>query len=247
MLANRMLMAASSGAGYVADAAVFDGTNDYLSRGADLTGASDSPYMAFSGWFYFTGGDGSNLSILMMASLEYTIRRLSSNKLQFIRDNTSVSAEIFKVASNTSIVAGAWNHILFNYDGSGGSFNLYINDSDDGATPSIATYGTAKCTPSDWYIGSNAGSEKFPGYMFDFWLAFADLDFSVEANRRKFISASGLPVDLGADGSTPTGSQPIIFQHLADGAAASTFGNNLGYGGGMTITGTLTSTAGPMG
>jgi hypothetical protein len=63
------------------------------------------------------------------------------------------------------------------------------------------------------------------------------IDFSVAANRRKFFSATGKPVDAGGDGSIPTGLPPLVYLRCMDGAAASTFGNNLGTGGAMTISG----------
>lgn len=78
----------------------------------------------------------------------------------------------------------------------------------------------------------------------DFWFAGQSLltgSDITEATRRKFISAEGKPVNLGADGSTPTGTAPVVFFRRAPEAAASTFANNLGTGGAFTITGTLTN------
>jgi hypothetical protein len=61
------------------------------------------------------------------------------------------------------------------------------------------------------------------------WFNTEYIDFSQEANRLKFFDAFNNPVDLGADGSTPTGSQPLIYMnegfHL---------GTNLGSGGNFT-------------
>ena len=59
--------------------------------------------------------------------------------------------------------------------------------------------------------------------------AIIPIDFSQEENRLKFFDAFGYPVDLGADGSLPTGNQPLIYMnndfHL---------GSNLGSGGDFT-------------
>jgi len=60
------------------------------------------------------------------------------------------------------------------------------------------------------------------------------LAMSSGTNRAKFVSG-GSPVDLGTNGATPTGNQPILFLNNAYG----TFQNNLGYGGNFTVTGTL--------
>jgi hypothetical protein len=62
------------------------------------------------------------------------------------------------------------------------------------------------------------------------------VDLSVEANRRKFISSAGKPVNLGASGSVPTGTAPIMYFK----GPASAFPTNLGTGGNFTVTGTLT-------
>lgn len=59
------------------------------------------------------------------------------------------------------------------------------------------------------------------------------IDFSVEENRRKFFDVSGSVVNLGVDGSTPTGSQPEIYL----GNDYDTFHQNLGSGGDFTVSG----------
>ena len=59
---------------------------------------------------------------------------------------------------------------------------------------------------------------------------------STATNRLKFLAADGKPANLGADGSTPTGTQPILY--LAN--PFGTFQNNLGSGGNFTENGELT-------
>lgn len=63
------------------------------------------------------------------------------------------------------------------------------------------------------------------------------IDFSVLGNRRKFVDGSGKPVDLGTDGSIPTGTAPAIFFS----GNASSFAINKGTGGAFTLTGALTN------
>jgi hypothetical protein len=55
----------------------------------------------------------------------------------------------------------------------------------------------------------------------------------MQANRRLFISATGKPVSLGANGSTPFGTQPAIYL----GNPLATWHTNLGAGGGFNVTG----------
>lgn len=80
---------------------------------------------------------------------------------------------------------------------------------------------------------------NFVGDMAECWFDDSYIDFSVEANRRLFYSATGKPVDLGSDGSTPTGSQPIIYLSVRPGDVAADFATNRGSGGNFTQNGTL--------
>jgi hypothetical protein len=64
MSANALLLG-SGGTPFIAvDAADFDGTNDYMSRGAALTGLSSGKSGIVSLWFRIDGGDGINLAFL---------------------------------------------------------------------------------------------------------------------------------------------------------------------------------------
>jgi hypothetical protein len=69
------------------------------------------------------------------------------------------------------------------------------------------------------------------------------LDFSVQSNRRKFRSSGGKPISLGADGSTPTGTKPLIYLHLDDAETANNFATNRAGNGNLTVTGALTTRA----
>ncbi|WP_192246072.1 hypothetical protein [Mesorhizobium silamurunense] len=76
------------------------------------------------------------------------------------------------------------------------------------------------------------------GDFADIWFAPGQfIDFSVEANRRKFVDASGKPVYLGANGEMPTGTAPAVFFS----GDATGFATNKGTGGAFTLTGSLTN------
>ena len=95
-------------------------------------------------------------------------------------------------------------------------------------------------TDTDWGVGSTTlGASKLNACLSEFWVSNEYIDLSVEANRRKFIDSSGKPVDLGSDGSTPTGTAPLIYLPNPSG----TFENNAGTGGNFTVTGALTACA----
>ena len=70
----------------------------------------------------------------------------------------------------------------------------------------------------------------------EWYLTNEYLDLSIEANRLKFRSAAGKPVDLGTDGSTPTGTAPFMYMRNP----YDSFDTNNGSGGGwFSLTGTL--------
>ena len=122
-----------------------------------------------------------------------------------------------------------------------GARHLYITDASDLTVTTFTNDTIAYTSPTDSGIGSEpAGGAKLNGCLAELYFNQAEyLDLDVTANRRKFNTASLKPTSLGADGSLPTGTAPILYHRVADGAAASTFATNLGTGGNFTITGTL--------
>lgn len=92
----------------------------------------------------------------------------------------------------------------------------------------------------DFTIGGNAFDEFMLGDMAEFWFApgvsllnsIGDLP---TGNLRKFRTADGKPVGLGADGSTPTGTAPAIYLRVAPTTGvANDFLTNRGTGGDFT-------------
>lgn len=219
----------------------FDGTNDYMTRGAGLTGAADSSRGIFSCWLRLDGGDGADMMLFADAAVNCYLRRHDTNKFDCaLTDPTG--AKTVTIASVASHVASAtWKNILMSWDVNFSDGNKlihqYINDvSDKSVTDGVAAF-SVDYTATNWGIGAyTSGTQKLNGCLAEVYLAFGQyLDFSVTANRRKFLSATIKPVQLGSDGSAPTGVAPIVY--LQGNAAG--FGTNSGSGGNFTITGTL--------
>ena len=227
--------------GPTVNAVDFDGTNDYLSRGAALTSLADSATGILSVWVRFDGGDSSNQRFLNNATARvYAGKTGAGNVLQV---SVSDGTKTLTFSSTTTYTASAtWLHVLASWDTNYSAGNkikhLYVNDvSDLGTVADAGAAFNAYYNDTNWYVGSNAaGSLKLNGCMAEFYFAPGQyLDFSNSSNRRKFINSLGKPVDLGSDGSTPTGVAPKVY--LKDVAAS--FGTNSGTGGNFTITGTL--------
>ena len=135
-----------------------------------------------------------------------------------------------------------WHHYMWSFDlANMGSRHSYI---DDVAAGTWETYTDAAIdfTSGDLGIGAYpvGGFNPFGGDMADVWLRLGGsvIDFSVEANRRMFITAEGKPAN-------PTG-WPSGGQVQCHGPVDS-WHTNKGSGGGFTVTaGALGAGTGPV-
>lgn len=218
-------------------AADFGAQASYLTRGADLTGAVDSKQFTLSMWIYvdenkptlnfvIDGANGLSNRFRMVVIGDNTFESTASNS----------SDTLILRAVSKPLTLNAWNHVLYSVDMTdSNSHHLYINDID--ALDSVDTFtdDTIDFTTGNFVVGGSSGlSPTHYGQLAEVW--FEDglyTDFSVEANRRKFISANRRPVGLGSDGSTPTGSAPVLYLSNSDGA----FQTNKGTGGNFTVGG----------
>ncbi len=121
---------------------------------------------------------------------------------------------------------------------------IFIDDIDVSDLPTIvgASF-TMQASGFSFAIGSDTFDNNVIMDFADFWWGLGQfMDLTVEANRRKFITAAGKPANLGSDGSTPTGIAPTIYLHKAPGDDPVTFANDKsGNGNNFTIFGTLTN------
>lgn len=232
----------SAPAGFEVDAVAM-GASDWISGNQAMTDGPegsavvwikvDLPLAAVNGVFSnadsYVGAsidtDGSNLNAFVYDSGGTDFADVGSNAVT-VPDSTWVP--VF-VSWNTNFSAG--NKLL----------NLYVGDTDYKQTTDDTAAAFSVFLSSDpWYVGQNVFNlDTFVGDMAEFWFDDSYIDFSVEANRRKFMTAGGKPVDVGTDGSTPTGSAPIIYLSVRPGDAAADFCTNRGTGGNFTQNGTL--------
>jgi hypothetical protein len=149
--------------------------------------------------------------------------------------------------SLTTLTDGNWHHVIFSFDSQNYSTNppkMYL----DGTLISNFT------TPSaNWNMkissGQNSGgflsrgSGSIPDVSIsDFWFDDSYIDLTSSTNREKFRTSSGLPADLGTDGSTPTGSQPMNFWSPTPSGLGDNLGSNTNT---YTENGTFTAISGP--
>jgi hypothetical protein len=168
-----------------------------------------------------------------------------------VLNTTGGALNSYSTASTPLYTASpVWHHMLASWDVSPVNpdpsiATFYIDDVDSISAPPAPTSVTADIgynSPEVMAGADHLGTTKFNGSMAELYFnTVAYMDFTVVANRRKFISSLLKPMDLGADGSLPTGSPPIVYFHLADGEAPANFAINRGTGGNFSITGALTT------
>ena len=140
----------------------------------------------------------------------------------------SMDAQGITTSSNTWYI-----HLLcFDSDSSAGT-HWYINGVNAVTSKSVSAGNIG--IGGGFYAPIASEPNTQMGFM---WFATDYIDFSQEANRNKFVDQLGYPIDLGDDGSEPTGSSPLIYMKFDNTAS---FGTNLGTGGDFAKTGTITA------
>jgi hypothetical protein len=221
-----------------ADSAAFNGSNQYLNRTSALSGISDGTNitLAFSFKVDVVGsGDGYLIELHNGSSRSTGINCFfndGSDNFSFSCFNTSATGDgnnyVFSGNSaSNSVVAGAWNTVLISANAS--NAYIYFNGTSLSLTTSLGS--NINLDLANWGIGrrDDNGTLYLDGNIGFLYFNNSYIDFSQEANRLKFFDAFNNPVDVGADGSVPTGNQPLIYMnegfHL---------GTNLGSGGNFT-------------
>ena len=221
----------------------FDGTNDYATRGAGLTGAADSKTGIFSAWIRI---DSDTPAMFIFGSVNFRFQVSyddATDKFE-VYGITAAAATALELRTASTYTSGAtWRHLLVAWDVATAALHLYMNDVSDLDGGSTSSNLTIDYTETDWAVGAETtGSSKFNGCLAELYFAPGQyLDLSVEANRRKFINFDGKPAHLGSTGATPTGVQPLVYLHIDPAETPANFAANHGSGGNFTVTGTLTA------
>lgn len=196
---------------YVPDAILFDGTTDFMDRGAGLTGIVDSKTLSLGLWLR-SSSDGGTRYIFVNDGVRFAIRLSVSNQLIFLGDDNT-GTEIANMNSSNAILAGSgYHHVLISVNTATDTGFVFIDDVDRTVQAVPFTDLPIDLTRVNWSVGSVVGgSLKLTGAISDLWFSTEFIDISVEANRRKFIDAAGNPVFLGVSGEEPTGSPASVY------------------------------------
>lgn len=216
---------------------VFDGTADYFTRGA-LSGASDNKQLTISFWIKPTDFAVNRYLFDSYDTVGGRIVAYVNTAGWLVISINDFSGVIATYTSDFTLSAGQKYHCLVSFDLSDtGKRHCYINDIEDDnwASGSYNDRNIPYSLTTQSAVGSAFdGSVKTKAQVYDLYVNNAYIDLSVEANRRKFITAAGKPAVLGYSGSIPTGTQPLVYFNG--------FGSfkNTGSSGMFTQYGTLT-------
>lgn len=222
---------------FVTSGSDYDGA-DYATRGAGLSGIADGKQGTVSVWVRIDGGDGSARNLLVAltavggATQRTRVHLNTTNNFRVAAQNAAATTVLDISSAGTYTAGPVWRHFLASWDLATGSKHIYINDHRDNFTDTTSTDDTIDYTHADWAVGGTAaGTLLFSGCIAELFFATAYIDLSVVANRRKFISSGGKPVNLGPTGALPLGVQPPLY--APDGNPSI----NLGSGGNFTMVG----------
>lgn len=237
-----------------------------LYRSSPLAGASDSAEGIFSLWFDMesTTPVFNYLAMLTTCSAINGDSRpdwnYSANDILAgggAEINFSAGSNAVDAYKGISPVAGQ-HHALISWDLAHASGSRLVDVAIDGTYLGSTTFGTDSGGSSlvvpwsthypalfclGWNGSSMHGGTSNHGFdVAEFYLETATyLPLSVPANIKKFRdSVTGKPVELGADGSTPTGTAATIFLKVDSGGIAADFLTNRGTGGDFTNFNALT-------
>ncbi len=224
-------------AGYHANATHFDGST-VVTRASALSGVVAAKIGILSFWMRVTANEAAFRRIYSQSTNAHFVAQIGSDGILFFQGQDTGDVNRLQITATTPIfIANGWVHALAAWDVASSVATFYLSNASDLASASTSN---ANIDYVDTQINVGAHNETpilaFTGDIADFYFNYAEtLDMTNGTNRAKFISG-GKPVSLGADGSTPTGTQPGLYL----GNAAATFQTNLGSGGNFTVVGSLT-------
>ena len=221
--------------GYAPVPVAFDGTNDYLLRGADLTGAANSKNGLISLWFKRTGGAGDRQRIWQSNGGYIDLQFSTSNKVH-VQGYNAAGSKVLDIETTDTVALGRWHHFMASWNGT--AQHVYL-DGLENKTSTTNIDEAIDLTHSDWAFGAaeDTNSKSTAEYA-DFIFDNTYLDLSSSSNRDLFI-LSGAPVNPGSDGSTAVvAGSPLVYMNQN---ALASWHTNSGTGGGFTENGALTA------
>jgi hypothetical protein len=236
-------LAPIAAASYTAYTAGFDGSNDYLTEdsGVPLAGASDGKLITFSVWLDFTGGDATQQTIMWMESDRWLVEKTTGNAIHVVGRTTGGTVALDATTSVTKTASDGWFHLFLTVNMQNSSERHIYFDGTEDSSVTWTTYSNSNLdiTRNINRVGAaGSGLLKINASMAELW--FDDTYNDTPTAFRE----SSKPKDLGADGSTPTGTSPVLYLSRT-GSGNSWADDTSSNDNNFTVTGTLGSPTAP--
>lgn len=238
ILNNLIGFGSGSGSGAHYDVNPIDLDSGWLTKTTALTADADGKTGTVSFWFNNRNGDTS-------ADCLYDTSRFTiyiDSGIILLNGATSGGTTTLNMNTAKSYPAGSgWHHYMASWDLATGTGHVYVDGVSDRSSSSLTlNNNNINYNVGNIFISANPiGGAQWPGDIAELYISRNYIDLSVQANRDKFITQYGYPVYLGATGTLPNGSQPIIYLK----GLASAWETNSGYGGNFTRNGTIATAA----
>lgn len=194
-----------------------DNSSMYLDSDTLPTGIPPtSNYFILSVWLYIaaSGRGGVWFPFQNKATPGIIIGGFSSGLVRFIDASFDRSTLDYAFNASSAINNPGLNHLLVSCDTAGGTYEAVVNGTTllpSGAPQDVITTFTCDNSNGLYMIQPDDPADTFTELWFDMPASY----ISASSNIAKFYS-SGNPVDPGADGSIPFGSQPVGYFTVCD-------------------------------
>lgn len=221
-------------------ASTFDGSNDYFTRTAALSGAVDSKKATISCWFKVSSAAYTQYvyTIYTGATTYFYLRFTTSGYVQVYGKDAAGNIVVYVDSSTSGWTNGAWHHVMISFDNSQAQpeyLHFYIDGVNRLGTVNTWTSGDIKWSNQYSTFGSYHTGGLIAGDISEFWMSpglYTDL--SIASERRRFYGGAKAPIVTAVGLATP-----ILY--FPNGDAAS----NSGSGGNYTAVGAIAAATGP--
>jgi hypothetical protein len=223
---------------------LFDGANDWLTHSGDFTGAANSKLFTMSCWFKLNQSTQNATDRILLQYSSVNLMKVedgtasgssAANDIYFLTLDSGFGNAVRFVTASTFTASSTWHHLYISFDTSDSAKRFVYVDGVLDSTTWLAYNNVAILWAGggDTGLGATAAGVSKCAFSFaEVWIGYGQY---LGASPTSFRSAGGKPVNLGTDGSTPTGTAPLLYLKNAFG----TFQNNLGTGGNLTVHGAL--------
>jgi hypothetical protein len=218
---------------YQSSATPFLGSR-YLARSGSLTGISDGKQFTFSFWFKSQNG---NTAAIFSSDRGVLLLRTQNNEVSLTLQNSSEN-NVYRMTTSYTFLDKLWYCVNISGDLTDTSKrHVYINGVAQSPTYSTYTNDNIDFTRGDYEIArdNNSAGDNLNGELSDFYFDTTYIDLS--ADNPFYDSDTDKPKALGIDGSTPTGSQPILYFPMSADNPGANYGSSDDFtetGGGFT-------------